>query len=395
MARDFKHYEVFISSPSDVMMEREIIQEAIEQVNQIRGAREGFKLIPILWEKDVSSQFGSPPQEIINEQIGDQYDIFIGILCNRFGQKTEDYDSGTEEEFFKAYERCVSEENGPEISFFFKDPRRSETPIDAEQFLKVSNFKLRLTNLGVYEDFETQESLKTKAVVALSKAIDRLKTKTTVVKVSDIEEPQESSSSAETGSSLVLASDFDEDIGLIELTEIVFDGLENSTETLNVIGAATKNLGAKFEARTAELLSLKQTGNFREDNSVRKPIIEKAAAEMQRYSHILDQNIPNARREFSSALRGMQHAVIISNQDDTSNTDDNKVLVDQLEEMQSVLTSVHGQTSNFRDIISGTPRMTSKLNQAKRRTLKSLNDLLDFLSEANANISTTLKAIQS
>ena len=42
---------------------------------------------------------GSDPQQIINSQVSDEYDIFIGILWTRFGTPTERAGSGTEEEF--------------------------------------------------------------------------------------------------------------------------------------------------------------------------------------------------------------------------------------------------------------------------------------------------------
>ncbi|MCK4713234.1 MAG: hypothetical protein KAT26_10175, partial [Marinosulfonomonas sp.] len=156
----------------------------------------------------------------------------------------------------------------------------------------------------------------------------------------------------------------------------------------------TERLGGRISTRTDEISNLKPTGDARQDQKAAKTIIEKVAAEMQRYSHILDQVIPDARREFSSALRCMQHAVIISNQDGMSSADDVKGLVGVLESLQATLSNVHGQVSNFQNAISSTPRMTSKLNQAKRRTIKSVSDLLNFLSESSINIDTTLTAIQ-
>ena len=101
----------------------------------------------------------------------------MGVLCNRFGQETERYNSGTEEEFFRAYERHGNQTNSPEILFYFKDPRKSESPIDARQFLKVSEFKEKIGSLGIYEEFDTQESRKTMVMAGLVKAIDRLKSR--------------------------------------------------------------------------------------------------------------------------------------------------------------------------------------------------------------------------
>lgn len=391
MARIFKNYDVFISSPSDVAVERDIVQEAIEQLNQIRGSKEGFRLNPIRWEKDVSSQIGGHPQTVINEQIGDEYDIFIGILCNRFGQETERYNSGTEEEFFRAYNRYDRSRNCPEILFYFKDPRRSELPIDAEHYLKVSGFKKKIGSLGVYEDFDSPESLKTKVLAALSRALDRLGKSVPATNYSH--EMEEKSSNSPVDNAVTKISDFDEDIGIMDLTEMVFDAIEVFSDNLEAMSTATGKLGERMVIRTEEIEKLQPTGDTRKDQKNAKAIVEKVAAEMQRYCHILDRSIPNARREFSSALRCMEHVVIISHQDGVGDQDEVKTLVDELESLSSILRNVQEKTSNFRDVISEWPRMTSKLNQAKRRTVNSINDLLKFLSVASENIDVTLDSI--
>ena len=394
MAKDIKNYEVFISSPSDVALERDAVQEAIDLINHIVGSKEGFRLSSLRWEKDVTSQIGSHPQEIINQQIGDEFDIFVGILCSRFGQKTESYNSGTEEEFSRAYERHGNQTNSPEILFYFKDPRKSEERIDAQQLLKVSEFKEKIGDLGIYEEFDTPDSLKTMAAAGLTKAIERLRKSEATDGQSSKQEKQKRSHNPVTDGALININEFDEDIGLMELSDIVFDALENFTDILGTMARATERLGGRMETRTDEISKIKSTGNARRDQKAFKPIIEKVAAEMQRFSHILDQSIPDAKQEFSLALRGMQHAVIISNQDGMSSADDAKKLVKELETMQATLGDVHRQVSGFQSVILSTPRMTSKLNQAKRRTVNSVSDLLDFLSEASVNIDTTLVAIQ-
>ena len=391
MAKDFKNYDVFISSPSDVTLERDTVQEAIEIINQISGSKEGFRLNPVRWEKDVSSQIGNHPQNIINEQIGDEYDIFVGVLCNRFGQETERYNSGTEEEFFRAYERHGDQTNSPEILFYFKDPRKSESPIDARQFLKVSEFKEKIGSLGIYEEFDTQESLKTMVMAGLVKAIDRLKSRAGTDSQSN---SHEKSHNPVADNALINVSEFDEDIGVMELADIVFDALERFTDILDTITTATVKLTTKLKDRTDELNNRNAIGDARQDQKAVKAILEKTAAEMHRYSHILDQATPDARLEFSSALQSLQHAIIISNQDGMSSADDVKVLTDELKSLQLDLETSYGHTLSFQSTISSWPRMTSKLNQAKRRTLKSVGDLLGFISEASLNIDTTLNAIE-
>lgn len=391
MPSDITNYKVFISSPSDVNAERDIVQEAIEQINQINGSRESFHLTPIRWEKDVSSQIGGHPQDIINHQVGDDYDIFIGILCNRFGQRTSSYESGTEEEFFRAYDRHIKGGDNIEILFYFKDPRRSELPIDINQLSKVVEFKEKLGGIGVYEEFETLEGLKTIVVAAIIKALDRLRRN--VVKDKPMQKVEENSYIRVSENALVPISEFDEDIGLIELSELAFSALESFTENLQTITTATSTLGERITSRTEELNEIKYTGDSRSDQKLAKAVIEKVALEMQRYSHRLDQIIPDAKREFSYALRCMQHAVIIANQDGVSTKEDVEFFSSELRSLQLILTNVATQINSFKDSISEQPRMTSKLNQARRRAVKSVSDLVKFIGEASGNIDVTLDAI--
>lgn len=395
MARTIRNYDVFISSPMDVAIERDVVQEAIAQINQIKSPKEGVQLNPIRWEKDVSSQFGASPQEIINEQIGDEYDIFVGILCSRFGTATDRYESGTEEEFFRAYERHMNSEAPPEIMFFFKDPRASESPLDVSQLTKVQSFKDKIQKMGVYEEFESSDGFKTQVIAALMRALERLAEKAPSEGLTlSVEKLNISTSSMPSGASIVQVSEFDEDIGIIDLVETVLDSIEVFTDNLETMSLATGKLGERMQIKTAELKNLKPTGDTRKDQKTTKNIIEKIAAEMHRYCQVLDQSIPDAKREFLSALRCMEHAVIISNQDGMSSENEVNGLVDELVKIQTVLCTVQAQASGFRDSVSGLPRMTSKLNQAKRRTVNSLNDFLKFLSESSTSTEVTLDSIK-
>ena len=80
--------QVFVASPSDVTNEREQLETLIFETNKIWGRTLGVIFELIKWENDVRPAFGSDPQSVINSQIGDDYDIFIGILWGKFGTKT-------------------------------------------------------------------------------------------------------------------------------------------------------------------------------------------------------------------------------------------------------------------------------------------------------------------
>ncbi|MGQ9373299.1 DUF4062 domain-containing protein [Acinetobacter tandoii] len=96
---------IFLASPSDVNNERIIVKKVIEELNSISLKPFNIQLELINWENSTHPGFGSYPQDVINNQIGDDYDIFIGILWARFGTPTNKAESGTLEEFERAYSR--------------------------------------------------------------------------------------------------------------------------------------------------------------------------------------------------------------------------------------------------------------------------------------------------
>ncbi|QEW22525.1 hypothetical protein LA6_004756 [Marinibacterium anthonyi] len=393
MAKHVKMYDVFISSPSDVAMERDTVEEAIDQINRLRGTRDGFRLNPVRWEHDVSSQIGSSPQTVINEQIGDGYDIFVGILCARFGQKTDSYESGTEEEFSRAYQRKIDGDQGLEILFYFKDPRKSEGVIDPEQLVKVADFKKKISSLGVYESFETYDRLKTLLVAALVKAVERLEAREDASGSSGTIADSEAVSDPLDRVALVGEDDLDEDIGLFELADNVSEALENLTTIFDNVGAETETLGNRINARTIELSELNKVPGGKHDQNRVRSVMEKVATELHRYSDVLDAATPDAKKQFSTMLRNMQHAIIISSQDGIGESEDVEELVRQLNGMRAAFLSIHVQISQFEQAIASTPRMTSKLNRAKRRAVGSIGDLLDFISDGPSSIDATLNAI--
>ena len=154
MARSVKQIRVFISSPSDVGEERKAALNVIEELNRTFCPSLEIALYPLTWEKNIYPSVGEYPQDVINKQIGD-YDIFVGIMANRFGTKTNSAGSGTEEEFNIAYDNREK----TQIMFFFKKELIDPDSADFEQINKVQEFKKRLFDKGVLfkqfsEDFE-------------------------------------------------------------------------------------------------------------------------------------------------------------------------------------------------------------------------------------------------
>ncbi len=80
-------------------------------------------------------------QAVVNPQIG-PYDLFIGILWNRFGTPTGRAESGTREEFDQAYARWQRDPGSLEIWMYFSEqPAAFATMAELEQKGKVLAFQ--------------------------------------------------------------------------------------------------------------------------------------------------------------------------------------------------------------------------------------------------------------
>jgi hypothetical protein len=138
-AQKFQKVRLFLSSPGDVEPERKIVHKTAKIINNMLSDSFSMVLEVIDWKTHIVPDMGRP-QELINEQVGD-YDIFVGILWKRFGTPTGVAESGTEEEFYIAYENWKNYQK-PRIMFYFSQvPFMPRTPDESEQMSKVLNFK--------------------------------------------------------------------------------------------------------------------------------------------------------------------------------------------------------------------------------------------------------------
>ncbi|OJX35198.1 MAG: hypothetical protein BGO87_09910 [Flavobacteriia bacterium 40-80] len=108
-----------------------------------------------MWEYDVLPDMGRNGQEIIDEYIKkSDFDVFIGIMKNRFGHPTKKAGSGTEHEFNDALERKKIAQNGlPRIVFFFGKENVDPDKFDFEQYQKIKVFKSAISSEGLYVDY--------------------------------------------------------------------------------------------------------------------------------------------------------------------------------------------------------------------------------------------------
>jgi hypothetical protein len=132
-----KVLNLFLASPGDVGLERAIAQEVVTNLNKILGRPFGLYIELHLWE-DIAPGYGDP-QDRINPDV-DECNLFIGLVWERWGQRTKCHSSGFEEEFERAVARRKAT-GEPEIWLVFKAPRLEKLDEPGPQLEQVLKFR--------------------------------------------------------------------------------------------------------------------------------------------------------------------------------------------------------------------------------------------------------------
>jgi hypothetical protein len=149
MSRQDHVLTVFLASPGDVQPEREKVEEVIHEFNVMWSRPFRIRLELVRWESHAYPGIGTDAQAVINDQIQDDYDVFIGIMWHRYGTPTGRAGSGTAEEFDRAHARYKRDPSSINLMFYFKDSEPISEHTDPIQIAKVREFQSALQSAGV------------------------------------------------------------------------------------------------------------------------------------------------------------------------------------------------------------------------------------------------------
>lgn len=180
--RIFRKLRLFVASPGDVGPHRDRVNQVATRLNRAGGLADQLQVMieVVRWESHVAPLMGRPQAVIIEQVQAESWDIFVGILWLRFGtptgarshERSEDFASGTEEEFELAYSLWKASER-PRILFYrCMQPPENLAHIDAQQFGKVKSFFDRFgpqgLTPGLYYTFVTWDEFEKKLEQDLS-----------------------------------------------------------------------------------------------------------------------------------------------------------------------------------------------------------------------------------
>lgn len=147
--------KIFIASPADLAEERSCVRQVVERINATIGQHLHIFLQVLSWELNVHPGIGEDAQDVINKQIQDAYDIFIGLMWSRAGTQTKRALSGTIEEYERAYRKHLLH---PEVQLmmYFKTEAIPIEHLDLSQLEVLQTFKQRVADDGnLYYTYQT------------------------------------------------------------------------------------------------------------------------------------------------------------------------------------------------------------------------------------------------
>lgn len=379
MAKNITKYSIFLGSPGDLEEERIEVENVIKELNITYGNRDNIILELLKWETHSAPGITNTyTQDLINKDIGSDYDIFIGIIWQKFGTKTNAANSGTEEEFLNAIKRFENNEN-IQILFYFKNKAPlSLDDINIDELIKIKKFKEVLKENNVfYNSFNDTDELKTKLRMHLPKRIDELKLNQSRLdnevnfdnKHIDIAVPE--------NEQIIL----EEDYGLFDYIIEFETLLTNSTNALSNISESTSDIGDEFAKKAEEIDRITKYPNPNKVLIIE--LFKRISRLMDEYSNRVKVENSIFYNNFKDAIDiGLKYINSMESLEKDQYIENLKSTLEATESLhQNIPLAINGM-SGFHDTVKTLPSLQANLNASKRKLDLQLEELIFNLKGA-------------
>lgn len=370
---------VFLASPSDVSYEREVIQNIINELNKTWSKNLNLRLELLRWETDVVPSFGEYSQGVINQQIGSDYDIFIGLLWSRFGMPTKEYSSGTEEEFYRAYQLHNDGKDIDLLIYFKNDPIALEE-IDPHQIQKIKEFKKTIQDLGGVYGITSNDNFEGKLRSHLSVIIQKWKDRLHRTDENATSPTKSLIKNSYINETIAEGQDLEDEEGIIDLDEKAKEALAKCDSIINKIAESLDEFNKTTTSYTEQITQLTKA----------KASITTLKFSINQFSKII--------YDFSSNLNSLGNDYkIYTNLSIDSLTKLLVIYADSGNSQEAILDIISASTTlsnsvntalpatvGFLNSVKNMPRMTTELNRSKKVLIKSLEQLVDYLKDTYA-----------
>lgn len=380
MSRNIRKFTVLVASPSDVSDERDSIDEVISELNKTYGNKNDVVIEVLRWETDSAPAVGlTSTQDIIDKDLGENYDLFIGLIWKKFGTPTHKYGSGTEQEFRNAYDRFKDEPESLQILFYFKTAQTSIYDIDPDQLVKIKEFRTDLGEKGVfYWEYNTIDELHKFLRIHIPIRIDGLIKSAEHISNQPTAIEKLEMSTIDSGLSEMEIISADE-LGVVDYLEIMEDSFAYATESLERIADATNIIGTEITKKAEELTALNARGQTI-GNKILRDFFKRTAQVMDDFANRIEPEIPIYHSHFENGTDAIARLTAIYRSDGTGLW--NNQISEAAGAVDGLLTGLETGLNSmigFHDVVNTLPKMEKDLNRARRRVETILKGLVRSL----------------
>ena len=389
MTRTEKVISIFLASPGDLSDERERLAEVIQTWNTTSSRHFGQRLELRRWESDAYPGLGTDPQAVINKQIPDDCDIFIGIMWGRVGTPTGRAESGTLEEFQRVYERHKANPLSVQVLFYFKDAPIPPSKLDPAQLSKVQEFKKWLGARGVYFEFNDADEFAKLVGMHLTK-IAHESIIPSVGPPTPTPATPTTAAAAESAndrvvirgeSSSLLSVDEEEpeaELGYLELLEQFEQSSAELTDIAARMTAAELELADRI-TKLAEQINVLVANPSAATRGQAKKLMTLIAGEMRHFTRRIEAEIPLFRGALDGSINSLAKLATLSFQFDPNQTANARVAGSTL---LDALGTAREATGRFRNSTANLPPMTTEVINSRRKQISALDNLLGEFTRA-------------
>lgn len=381
MPKTILKYKILIASPGDVGDEREAIESVIKELNLTYGSRSNLVIELIKWETHTAPAVGltNSTQNIVDNDLGIDYDLFIGILWKKFGTPNDQFASGTEQEYRRAYDRYKENPRSLQILFYFKTTSPpSLNSIDPNELKKVNEFKKYIGDKGVYYwEYNTIEEFQRFLRTHIPKRLEDLDKPINSDTDIRIEDQQDLSSTINV---------LEDELGVMDYTDMIEEYISYATQAVIRIAEATTWIGSEISKKADELTKM-QSGGKQIGNKALRDFFNHSASIMDDFANRIALETPIFKSNFEKGIDGLSKLINIYH------TDSNGIWNNQLEDASSAIDTLINDISiglqgmkSFLEVINNFPRIEKELNRARSNVEYSLIEVVNSL-EVSYNIS--------
>jgi hypothetical protein len=187
----------------------------------------------------------------------------------------------------------------------------------------------------------------------------------------------------------------DDDLGILDLLDLVEGHFADLNEIIMRIGVETSNLGTRMNERTSEINAAREQTGGEIDRRDARALIEKAAVDMNHYVVRVRTELPLFREGLSKGAAATARTVLMTIEMNSADRTQVRSARTSLTQLVAAIGGAYDSIDSFRGTVFRLPRMTSLLNRAKRDTTEVLDEILQSMAEGRRVITEAVKALDS